>query len=59
MTIEDTIEVSKSVQQLAGATDDALTILAKAILELADHEDPGLTIGTRNAVQRLAEDDGS
>lgn len=55
MTTEDTIEVSRSVQQLATVTNDALTILAEAILQLADHEDPGLTLGTRAAVERLAE----
>ena len=54
--IKNDIELAKGIGQLAESTNQAITILAKAILELEDPEaNHCLKIGTRHALQSLSE----
>jgi len=57
MGTENEVLLAKDINRLAGATDDAVTLLARAILELADSDsdDIGVTLRTRAALERLAE----
>jgi hypothetical protein len=54
-SLENDIELAKGIGQLADATNKAITILARAILELAD-EAPWMALETREAIERLAEE---
>lgn len=56
-TLKNDIELAKGIGQLAENVNQAITILAKAILELEDPESQRvfLSTPTRNAVKALAE----
>jgi hypothetical protein len=52
-TLKNDIELAKGIGQLAESVNQAVTILAKAILELNDFGK--LSLGTSGAIQSLAE----
>jgi hypothetical protein len=57
-SLKNDIEIIKGLGQLADSVNQAVTILAKAILELEDPEgNHFLSPGTRNAVRALSETD--
>lgn len=53
--LKNEIKLAEGVGQLAESVNKAVSILARAILELEDPEYRSLKIRTRNALQLLAE----
>ncbi len=50
-------QLTRTGERLAAATTSAVMILAKAIIEIDNMLDDGMSLSTRRAVERLAEDD--